>query len=105
STRRRRPIGPERADESQRTTIFGNTRSQESMHAREKGITSVREDGEADLIARASTGRSNVFRDVFRFLSETKKWWLTPTLLCLLLFAALISLSGTAAAPFIYTLF
>jgi len=71
---------------------------------RERESTLAREE-ESDLIARASAGRSNVFRDVLRFLSETKKWWLAPTLLCLLLFAALIFLSGTAAAPFIYTLF
>jgi hypothetical protein len=38
------------------------------------------------------------------FLRHNKKWWLTPILLVLLLFSVLIFLSGTAAAPFIYTL-
>ena len=38
------------------------------------------------------------------FLRHNKKWWLLPILLVLLLFGALIVLSGTGAAPFIYTL-
>lgn len=75
------------------------------MDTRERGTRAVTEDAGTDLIAHASTGQSSVFRDVFRFLGETKKWWLAPTLLCLLLFGALIFLSTTAAAPFIYTLF
>lgn len=39
------------------------------------------------------------------FIREEKKWWLTPIVLVLLLAGALIFLSGTGAAPFIYTLF
>ena len=39
------------------------------------------------------------------FLIAEKKWWLAPLLSVLLLFAGLIALSGTAAAPFIYSLF
>jgi hypothetical protein len=39
------------------------------------------------------------------FLAHTKKWWLTPIILILLLMGAIIALGGTAAAPFIYTLF
>jgi hypothetical protein len=39
------------------------------------------------------------------FLRHNKKWWLTPIVVILLLFGALMFLSGTAAAPFIYTLF
>jgi hypothetical protein len=39
------------------------------------------------------------------FLRHNKKWWLTPIILIMLLFGALMYLSGTAAAPFIYTLF
>ncbi len=75
------------------------------MDTRERQSPRVLGSTASDMVARASTGRSSVLRDVFRFLSETKKWWLAPTLLCLLLFGALVFLSGTAAAPFIYTLF
>ena len=39
------------------------------------------------------------------FLLHNKKWWLTPIVLVLLLVGGLILMSGTAAAPFIYTLF
>jgi NAD/NADP transhydrogenase beta subunit len=39
-------------------------------------------------------------------LKERKKWWLLPMVLVLLLFGVLIVLtSGSAIAPFIYTLF
>ena len=38
-------------------------------------------------------------------LGQTKKWWLLPILLIVLVFGLLMFLSGTAAAPFIYTLF
>lgn len=40
-----------------------------------------------------------------QFLKENKKWWLAPILLVLLMVGALVLLSGSAAAPFIYTLF
>ncbi len=39
------------------------------------------------------------------FLIENKKWWLTPIVLALVMVGGLLLLAGTAAAPFIYTLF
>jgi hypothetical protein len=48
----------------------------------------------------------DIFKDLWAFLRERKKWWLLPVILILLLVGALIVLSsGTAVAPFIYTLF
>lgn len=45
-------------------------------------------------------------KDLWGFLNERKKFWMLPIILVLLLFGALIVLtSGTAIAPFIYTLF
>ena len=45
-------------------------------------------------------------RDLWGFLRVRKKFWLLPTILTLLLFGVLIVLtSGSAVAPFIYTLF
>ena len=44
-------------------------------------------------------------REFVDFLRYNKKWWLTPIILALLLVAVLVILGGTAAAPFIYTLF
>jgi len=43
--------------------------------------------------------------ELWDFLRNNKKWWLLPMLLILLLFGLLLLFSGTAAAPFIYTLF
>jgi len=45
-------------------------------------------------------------RDLWGFMKVRKKFWLLPIILVLLLFGALIVLtSGSAIAPFIYTLF
>jgi drug/metabolite transporter superfamily protein YnfA len=43
--------------------------------------------------------------ELWLFLRDNKKWWLLPILTVLLVFAVLIVLSGTGAAPFIYTMF
>jgi hypothetical protein len=45
------------------------------------------------------------FAEFLDFLGENKKWWLLPILLIMILFSALVFLSGSGAAPFIYTLF
>jgi hypothetical protein len=45
-------------------------------------------------------------RDLWGFLKVRKKFWLMPVIILLLLFGILIVLtSGSAIAPFIYTLF
>ena len=50
--------------------------------------------------------KMNFFTDLWGFLKERKKYWLLPIIITLLLFGVLIVLtSGTAVAPFIYTLF
>ena len=46
-----------------------------------------------------------LLREFVAFLQHNKKWWLLPILLVLLLIGVLVILGGTAAAPFIYTLF
>ncbi|REJ76798.1 MAG: hypothetical protein DWQ36_03290 [Acidobacteria bacterium] len=43
--------------------------------------------------------------EFWQFLKENKKWWLIPILLSIALLGGLVLLSGTGAAPFIYTLF
>jgi hypothetical protein len=43
--------------------------------------------------------------ELLAFLRHNKKWWLLPVLVVLLLMGLFLFLSGTAAAPFIYTLF
>jgi len=45
-------------------------------------------------------------KDLWGFLQQRKKFWLLPLILILLVFGVLIVLtSGSAIAPFIYTLF
>lgn len=51
-------------------------------------------------------GRLSLIGELWEFLKVRKKWWLTPIILFLLMLGALIMLtSGSAVAPFIYTLF
>jgi len=48
---------------------------------------------------------TGLLAEFFYFLKTSKKWWLLPIAVVIFLFGALVFLSGTAAAPFIYTLF
>ena len=53
----------------------------------------------------ATESRPGLIAELWEFLATNKKWWLPPIVLVLLLVGGLILMSGTAAAPFIYTLF
>ena len=46
-----------------------------------------------------------IISEFIQYLAQNKKFWLIPLLLVLLGLGILIVLGGTAAAPFIYTLF
>jgi hypothetical protein len=44
--------------------------------------------------------------ELWFFMKERKKFWLMPIILCLVLLGSLVVFtSGSAVAPFIYTLF
>ncbi len=49
--------------------------------------------------------QQNLPQEFIAFLKQNKKYWMIPLLLTLLGIALLVILGGTAAAPFIYTLF
>jgi hypothetical protein len=56
----------------------------------------------------AAAGRRNapsVVGEFALFLKDNKKFWLIPLLGALLLLGLVVTLGGTAAAPFIYSLF
>ena len=54
----------------------------------------------------AGEAQGGLISEFVDFLLHNKKWWLTPIIVVLLLVGLLIVLgSGSAAAPFIYTLF
>ena len=55
--------------------------------------------------AAKSQPRPGLASEFWYFLKNSKKWWLLPMVIILVLFGLLVFLSGTAAAPFIYTLF
>ena len=58
-----------------------------------------------DFARQAEESSVGIVREFCDFLLESKKWWLTPIVVVLLLLGVLVLLSGTASAPFIYTLF
>jgi hypothetical protein len=48
----------------------------------------------------------DILKDLWGFMRVRKKYWLLPIILIMLLFGGLIVFSsGSALAPFIYTLF
>ncbi len=48
----------------------------------------------------------STLKEVWQFLKIRKKWWLAPSLIILLVLGFLfVASSGSAVAPFIYTLF
>lgn len=49
--------------------------------------------------------RQSLIREFIAFMGANKKWWLLPLVLMMLALAGLVFLSGTAVAPFVYTLF
>jgi hypothetical protein len=59
----------------------------------------------SDFAEQANREQTGIVAEFVDFLLHNKKWWITPIILVLLLFGVLIMLGGTAAAPFIYTLF
>jgi len=47
-----------------------------------------------------------LFKDLWEFMKERKKFWLAPIIILLVLLGALLVVAqGSAVAPFIYTLF
>jgi hypothetical protein len=53
----------------------------------------------------AKERRGGLVSEFLAYLRQSRKWWLLPILLALLVLGALVFLGGTGAAPFIYTLF
>ncbi len=49
--------------------------------------------------------QASLVGEFYAFVKANKKFWLIPLLIALLLLGLIIVLGGTAAAPFIYTLF
>jgi hypothetical protein len=52
-----------------------------------------------------SQRESSFVGELWGLMRQQRKYWLMPIIAVLLLLGLLVSLSGTAVAPFIYTLF
>lgn len=59
----------------------------------------------AELAERASRARGGPLAEFWYFLRRTRKWWMAPVILALLLVGFLLVTGGTALAPLIYTVF
>ena len=59
----------------------------------------------ADFKNAAKERPAGMLSEFLFFLKTSKTWWLLPIIVILVGFGVLVFLSGTAAAPFIYTLF
>jgi hypothetical protein len=62
-------------------------------------------ESKSDFSKQAELEQQGMLAEFVDYLKQNKKWWLTPIVVVLLLVGLLIVLGGTAAAPFIYTLF
>ena len=68
--------------------------------------TTQEKGSEFEALAKKSGGAgSSAFVQLLMYVKESKRWWLLPVILALILTGILIVLGSTAAAPFIYTLF
>jgi len=64
----------------------------------------MKADDDFERIAR-DRRESSFVGELWGLMREHRKYWLMPIVIVLLLFGLLVTLSGTAVAPFIYTLF
>ena len=51
------------------------------------------------------SSRQGLLGELWEFVRDNKKFWMIPILAVFVIFGLLMLLGGTAAAPFIYTLF
>ncbi len=59
----------------------------------------------AQFAKMAEDRQPGFFSEFCLFLRQNKKWWLTPILIILFLLIALVIISQTPLAPFIYPFF
>ena len=64
----------------------------------------MKPENDFEKTAKAHTS-GNFVGELWTFIRQKKKYWLIPVIVVILLLGLLVFLSGTAAAPFIYTLF
>lgn len=60
---------------------------------------------ENDFAKQAAQPQVGLVREFYEFLIYNASWWITPIVIVLLGFGLLLWVTGTSAAPFIYTIF
>jgi predicted cobalt transporter CbtA len=68
-------------------------------------VADERDRARNDFVREAAKPQAGLASELWQFLRDNKKWWLAPIVLSILGLGLLVLLGGTAAAPFIYTLF
>ena len=53
----------------------------------------------------ANRAQQSLAGEVWYLLVSNRRWWLAPVVIAIAILGLLVMLSGTGAAPFIYTLF
>jgi hypothetical protein len=85
--------------------ISGSFDKFETLHRRQSSFMSDSKQQAKDFEQQAASSTPSMFGEIMAFLGQTKKWWLAPIVMLLLLIAVFVALAATGAAPFIYTLF
>lgn len=67
--------------------------------------TAPHKSGRSEFEREAGQSQSGLIAEFVEYLRQNKKWWITPIVIVLLMVGALVVFGGSAAAPFIYTLF
>lgn len=60
---------------------------------------------ENQFTAESTRPRATLTAEVWEFMANNKKWWMLPIVVVFAFFGFLMLVGGTAAAPFIYSLF
>jgi len=58
-----------------------------------------------EFVRQAKGGSRGIVGEVLDFMRQTRKWWMGPILVALLIFGILVFLSSSVVAPYIYALF
>jgi hypothetical protein len=62
--------------------------------------------GAAERFAREADGAgASLGYELWQLICQNRKWWMLPVIGVLMMVGLLVLMGGTAAAPFIYTLF
>lgn len=88
--------------ETEKTT----SKRRKLLQAVVKAMSEVKKDNDQKSFEQLGDERqASIFEEFTSFILENKAWWLVPILIVFALVGALLLLTSTGAAPFIYTLF